>query len=200
MDVKNFKNVKPETRTLASGWIRKNYSWAMIPIHIMAVIVLFYYEECRFDQGKGNIDWWDFRNDGRTVTNIGCDFGDIYLDYLVSSMSTFSGHWRFRINDCWAGNIEFRLKCIRGRLTDTYASAFRGLAFGDTVDVYLKIGSDEKKVCFKKSNQRNPDQYCIYKNLDYGAMHYYKLAILFETIGDSVTLMDFKSGIALPKF
>ena len=196
MDIKLCKKVDKRTRSLVFGFIQLYFQLELIPLPLICYIILYYFEYCKYQKDWSHRSGFSYTNDYRTITNVKCDYGEHHVEKKISAMLTCYCRWRFRIEKCTEGKIKFRFdNYVQRYRRCVYYSEFQTLATSDVVEVYLTLKKDKKEIYFYKTSNKDEDEYTLYRGIKTGQNMSYKLAIIFETKQDSVTLVNFKSVI-----
>ena len=196
MDLQLCKKVDKRTRALVLGFIQLYFDVELIPLPVICYIILYYFEYCKYQKDWSDRSGFNYTNDYRTITNVKCDYGEHYVENEISCNLICHCRWRFRIEKCTEGKIKFRFdNYVQRDRRCVYYSEFKTLATSDVVAVYLTLKKDKKEIYFCKTSNHDEHEYSLYRGIKTGQNMTYKLAIIFETKQDSVTLVNFKSVI-----
>lgn len=201
---KRVKQVNEESKLLVQGWIRKRVPYLTIPIQLIFVVILHYFEECKFSKYGLVPELWNFTNHDRTVTNDACYtvYGaKVKMDYSFGSIMPFHGLWKYRIEKCPGGKLGFEVVDLfhGGRIYSMYSNKpFTDLIEGDIVEIYVIIEKDRKQIRFNKISPGIEDKNLFYLACNYQRGRFYTPCVVFYEMEDSVTLISFQTGIPIP--
>ena len=207
------KQMNKQSKLLVQGWIRKRLAFLTIPIQLIYIVILYYFEECKFSKCgmDDGIDHWSFTNYDRTVTKLYPSLRDygarVLLDYTFGAVIPFRGLWKYRIEKCYGGHMVFTivdsvhggyiygLDCIK---TQPFMNVIRR----DIVEVWVIIEKDRKEIGLNCISPEMEDETHVYPACHYQKGRFYTPCIYIYEPQDSVTLINFQSGthIEIPEY
>ena len=197
-----------ESKLLVEAWIRKRVPSLTVPIQLIFVIILYYFEECKFSKCgmDDDIDDWKFTNNDRTVTKLHTTLRDygakVKLDYTFGAVIPFRGLWKYRIEKCIGGQMVFTiLDSVDGgtiySLDCAKCRPFMNLINWDIVEVWVIIEKDRKEIGLNCISPGTDDETFVYPAYNYEKGRLYTPCIYIYDAKDSVTLINFQSGTHL---
>ena len=202
---RKVKQTNEESKSLVKGWMRKCVPSLTIPIQLIYIVILYYFEECKFSKCgmDGDIDCWNFTNYDRTVTKLYDSlrsYGEkVKLDYTFGAVIPFRGVWRYRIEKCIGGQMVFTiLNTVNGStiycLDCLKKRPFMNLIKWDIVEVWVIIEKERKEIGLNCISPGNDDETFVYPAYHYEKGRLYTPYIYLYNAKDSVTLINFQSG------